>query len=126
MEKFYQTESDPKQLSPLTLAYVGDGVYELFVREYIVSKGNCPVKKLHSRAVSFVRCEFQARCLVKLAAFHGRGKRSCLRGRNAHVSHVPKNSSVADYHAATAFECFFGYLYLKGELSGLRLFFEDR
>ena len=43
MEKFYQTESDPKQLSPLTLAYVGDGVYELFVREYIVSKGNCPV-----------------------------------------------------------------------------------
>ena len=71
MEKFYQTESDPKQLSPLTLAYVGDGVYELFVREYIVSKGNCPVKKLHSRAVSFVRCEFQAK-----AAFHGRGKRS--------------------------------------------------
>lgn len=42
MEKFYQTESDPKQLSPLTLAYVGDGVYELFVREYIVSKGNWP------------------------------------------------------------------------------------
>lgn len=90
MEKFYQTESDPKQLSPLTLAYVGDGVYELFVREYIVSKGNCPVKKLHSRA----------------------------------VSHVPKNSSVADYHAATAFECVFGYLYLKGELERLRLFFD--
>lgn len=45
MEKFYQTESDPKQLSPLTLAYVGDGVYELFVREYIVSKGNCPGEK---------------------------------------------------------------------------------
>ena len=54
MEKFYQTESDPKQLSPLTLAYVGDGVYELFVREYIVSKANCPVKKRHIRSVSFV------------------------------------------------------------------------
>ena len=66
MEKFYQTESDPKQLSPLTLAYVGDGVYELFVREYIVSKGNCPVKKLHSRAVSFVRCEFQAKVFILL------------------------------------------------------------
>ena len=62
MEKFYQTESDPKQLSPLTLAYVGDGVYELFVREYIVSKGNCPVKKLHSRACV---ASFRRRCLVK-------------------------------------------------------------
>ena len=51
-------------------------------------------------------------------------KEVCLRGRNAHVSHVPKNSSVADYHAATAFECVFGYLYLKGELERLRLFFD--
>ena len=49
-------QTDPKQLSPLTLAYIGDGVYELFVREYIVSKGNCPVKKLHARAVEMVRC----------------------------------------------------------------------
>ena len=48
----------------------------------------------------------------------------CQRGRNAHVSHVPKNSSVADYHAATAFECLFGYLYLSGRLDRLRLFFE--
>ena len=111
MEKFYQTESDPKQLSPLTLAYVGDGVYELFVREYIVSKGNCPVKKLHSRAVSFVRCEFQAKVLseVLMPLFTEEEKEVCLRGRNAHVSHVPKNSSVADYHAATAFECVFRY-----------------
>ena len=51
-------------------------------------------------------------------------KEVCLRGRNAHVSHVPKNSSVADYHAATAFECVFGYRYLKGELERLRLFFD--
>ena len=118
MEKFYQTESDPKQLSPLTLAYVGDGVY--------VSKGNCPVKKLHSRAVSFVRCEFQAKVLseVLMPLFTEEEKEVCLRGRNAHVSHVPKNSSVADYHAATAFECVFGYLYLKGELDRLRLFFD--
>ena len=119
MEKFYQTESDPKQLSPLTLAYVGDGVYELFVREYIVSKGNCPVKKLHSRA-------FQAKVLseVLMPLFTEEEKEVCLRGRNAHVSHVPKNSSVADYHAATAFECVFGYLYLRGELERLRLFFD--
>ena len=47
----------------------------------------------------------------------------CRRGRNAHVSHVPKNSSVADYHNATAFECLFGYLYLGGEVSRLRELF---
>ena len=126
MNRFLSTDMDPKQLSPLTLAYVGDGVYELFVREHIVSKGNCPVKKLHSRAVEFVRCEFQAKMIneVLLPMFTEEEKEIYLRGRNAHVSHVPKNSSVADYHAATAFECVFGYLYLSGRLDRLQMFFE--
>lgn len=126
MEHFLDKQTDPKQLSPLTLAYVGDGVYELFVREYIVSKGNCPVKKLHSRAVEFVRCEFQSKVLSEVLAplVTEEEQEICLRGRNAHVSHVPKNSSVADYHAATAFECLFGYLYLSGQMDRLRFFFE--
>ena len=126
MERFLDTAMDPKQLSPLTLAYVGDGVYELFVRDYIVSKGNCPVKKLHSRVVEFVRCEFQAKVLseVLMPLFTQEEMEICLRGRNAHVSHVPKNASVADYHGATAFECVFGYLYLSGRLDRLRMFFE--
>ena len=126
MERFLDKPMDPKQLSPLTLAYVGDGVYELFVREYIVSNGNCPVKKLHSRAVEFVRCEFQAKVLseVLMPLFTQEEMEICLRGRNAHISHVPKNSSVADYHAATAFECVFGYLYLSGRLDRLQMFFE--
>ncbi|MBP3704396.1 MAG: ribonuclease III [Clostridia bacterium] len=126
MERFLDKPMDPKQLSPLTLAYVGDGVYELFVREYIVSKGNCPVKKLHSRVVEFVRCEFQAKVLseVLMPLFTQEEMDICLRGRNAHVSHVPKNSSVADYHGATAFECVFGYLYLSGRLDRLQMFFE--
>ena len=126
MERFLDTAMDPRQLSPLTLAYVGDGVYELFVREYIVSKGNCPVKKLHSRAVEFVRCEFQAKMIneVLMPLLTKEETEIYLRGRNAHVSHVPKNSSVADYHAATAFECVFGYLYLSGQLDRLRLFFD--
>ncbi len=117
---------DPKQLSPLTLAYVGDGVYELFVREYIVSKGNCPVKKLHSRSVELVRCEFQAKALSEVLSplFTQDENDVCMRGRNAHVSHVPKNASVADYHGATAFECVFGYLYLSGQLERLRFFFQ--
>lgn len=125
MENFLNQQTDARQLSPLTLAYIGDGVYELFVREYIVSKGNCPVKKLHSRAVELVRCEFQAKALAELLQplFTQEEQEICLRGRNAHVSHVPKNSSVADYHGATAFECVFGYLYLSGRLDRLRFFF---
>ena len=90
-------QTDPKQLSPLTLAYIGDGVYELFVREYIVSKGNCPVKKLHARAVEMVRCEFQAKMLTERLQplLTETEAEICRRGRNAHVSHVPRRRSSA-------------------------------
>ena len=73
-----------------------------------------------------VRCEFQAKVLAEQLRplLTEEEAEVCQRGRNAHVSHVPKNSSVADYHAATAFECLFGYLYLSGRLDRLRLFFE--
>lgn len=127
LEKFLDTETNPKQMSPLTLAYIGDGVYELFVREYIVSKGNCPVKKLHSRAVELVRCEFQAKALAErlYPLFTQEELDVCMRGRNAHVSHVPKNSNTADYHAATALECVFGYLYLSGRMERLRFLFAE-
>lgn len=125
LNRFLDTGADPKQMSPLTLAYIGDCVYELFVREYLIAKGNCPVKKLHSRAVALVRCEFQAKIAadVLLPIFTQTETDIYLRGRNAHVSHVPKNSSVADYHSATALECVFGYLYLSDQLERLQLFF---
>lgn len=127
MEKMFEGAADAKQLSPLTLAYVGDCVYELFVREHIVAKGNCPVKKLHSRAVEMVRCDFQARMAaeVLLPLFTQAENEIYLRGRNAHVSHVPKNARVADYHGATAFECVFGYLYLSGQMDRLRFLFGE-
>ena len=98
MERFLQQPCDPRQASPLTLAFLGDAVFELFVRERLVCQGNCSVNKLHKRAVEQVCCQ-------------------------AHVSHVPKNASPADYHAATALESLFGYVYLKGDLERLRLFF---
>ena len=63
MEKLYQGEFSPKGLSPLPLAFVGDGVYELLVREHLLAQGNCPVKKLNSRKVELVRCQFQAQAL---------------------------------------------------------------
>ena len=125
MEKLYQGEFSPKGLSPLPLAFVGDGVYELMVREYLVSQGNCPVKKLHSRKVELVRCQAQAQALSQVLwpLLTEEERAVAQRGRNAHVNHVPKSASVADYHAATAFEALFGYLYLSGKTERLRELF---
>ena len=124
MEKLLQGELSPKGLSPLPLAFVGDGVYELLVREHLLAQGNCPVKKLNSRKVELVRCQFQAQALERLwPRLTGEEQEGALRGRNAHVGHVPKNANVADYHGATALEALFGYLYLGGEVSRLRELF---
>lgn len=126
MEKLSDNKIDLKTMSPLTLAFVGDGAYELFVREFLVEKGNCPVKKLHGLAVKMVRCDFQAKIVKETLETHltDEEREVLKRGRNAKVGHVPKNASPCDYHAATAFECLFGYLYLKGEVDRLRYFFE--
>ena len=121
MERFLETPCDPSQLSPLTLAFVGDCVFELFVREALVCRGNCPVKKLHGAAVERVCCSAQAAGMERLMPIlTEKDNEIFLRGRNAHVGHVPKNASVAEYHAATGLEALFGYLYLQGELSRLR------
>ena len=124
MDTLLQEGQTPQSLSPLTLAFVGDGVYELLVREHLVAQGNCPVRKLHSRKVELVRCQFQAQALERLwPRLTGEEQEVALRGRNAHVGHVPKNANVADYHGATALEALFGYLYLGGEVSRLRELF---
>ena len=124
MERFLEKDCDPRQLSPLTLAFVGDGVFELFVRERLVCQANCPVNTLHKNAVAQVCCGAQAQAAQKLIPLFTEEEEAVFRrGRNAKVSHVPKNSSPADYHAATALETLFGYLYLKGELTRLRQFF---
>ena len=125
MERFLQQPCDPRQLSPLTLAFMGDAVFEVFVREELVCRGNCPVNKLHRRAVEQVCCQSQAAAAQRLLPLLSQEEQDVYRrGRNAHVNHVPKNADPADYHAATAFEALFGYVYLKGELERLRLFFD--
>lgn len=127
MANILDTNLDLKNVSPLTMAFLGDGVYELLVREYIVSKGNCPVKKLNSAKVDMVRCEFQAKVLHEVLEplFTEEEMAVCHRGRNAHVGHVPKNSTVADYHAATAFETVFGFLYLLGDMDRIKFLFNE-
>lgn len=125
MERFYNAPCDPKSLSPLTLAFVGDAVFEVFVRERLVCSANRPVNELHRLSVKQVCSGAQAAFVEKLLPILTEEEASVLRrGRNAHTNHVPKNSGVADYHTATGFECLFGYLYLIGSIERLRQLFE--
>lgn len=114
-----------RELSALDLAFVGDAVYDLLAREYLVESGSCPVKKLHQRKAQWVNCAAQSAALKALWPSLTEEEQSiALRGRNAHVGHVPKNAAPADYHGATALEALIGWLYLKGEIARVReLFF---
>ena len=124
MERLFAGDCDPKQLSPLTLAFVGDGVFELFVRERLVCQANCPVHSLHKNSVAQVCCTAQAKAMEVLnPVLTEEELRVFKRGRNANTSHVPKHASPRDYHAATGLEAMFGYLYLKGEIARLRELF---
>ena len=115
---------NPKLLSPLALAFIGDGIFELMVRERLVRQGNCPVKRLHQRSVEQVCCRAQARFVEILRPVLTEEEEAVYkRGRNANVGHIPKNASPADYHAATGLEALFGYLYLQGDQSRLEYLF---
>ncbi len=115
---------DMRRMSALGLAFVGDGVYDLLAREYLLQEGPSPVKKLHVRKTALVCCKAQSRALAGLWEGLSQEEREiALRGRNAHVGHVPKNADVADYHGATALEALFGWLYLIGDIDRARELF---
>ena len=123
--RFFDGDCNPSQLSPLTLAFVGDAVFDLFVRERLVCLANRPVNRLHSLAVSLVKASSQARAAKKLSEILSEKELSVLkRGRNAHTNHKAKNASESDYHYATGLEALFGFLYLSGESDRLRELFE--
>ena len=118
-------KQNPKLLSPLTLAFVGDVVYELLVREKIVQVGSMPTKKLNALKVELVRASAQAIVYDALEPMLTEEEHDILkRGRNSHTGSVPKNGSVADYRKATGVEALFGYLYLKKDSERLQLLFE--
>lgn len=116
--------TDPNALSPLDLAFLGDSVYELFVREAIVTEANRPTAALNKEKVRFVNANAQQEAAELLADVLTDEEASVFRrGRNAHTGHTPKNASSAAYHAATGVEALFGWLYLKGRFSRLRELF---
>ena len=100
-------------MSPLVWAYIGDGVYELFIRMHFVNHTKLNAHKLHIETVQYVKAKAQAELLKKIQAeLTEEEKEIVRRGRNAENHHLPKNTELADYRYATAFEALIGYLYL--------------
>lgn len=125
MEKFLEKSDRANEYSPLTLAFIGDGVYDLLVREYLVSQANRPVGELNRLKVSMVCCKAQAETAKALMPILTEEELSVYkRGRNATTSCTPKNSTKAEYHSATGLEALFGYIYLKGDIERIKELFE--
>ncbi len=102
--------------SPITLAFVGDAVYELLVRQYIAQQINAPANKLHLKAVERVCCTFQSQAFARIEPMLTQAEADIFRrGRNSSTQRVPKHAKPVEYRRATGVEALFGYLYLKGE-----------
>ena len=112
---------DLRTVSPLTLAFLGDGVYGLLVRERLVREANRPAGELHRESVELVRAEAQSAAVDRLLPLLTEEEAAVFRrGRNAHTSRTG-----SEYHRATGLEALFGGLYLKGEQNRLRELFEQ-
>ena len=113
-ELFHLEDQDLRSYSPLTLACIGDGVYELIIRTILVKKGNCPVNRLHKKASSLVKAGAQSAIMEVIEEELTPEELSVYRrGRNAHSPTMAKHATMADYRRATGFEALMGYLYLK-------------
>ncbi|NLT13049.1 MAG: ribonuclease III [Clostridiales bacterium] len=104
---------------------MGDAVYELMVRSWLVMSGRATAKGLHKAAVGYVSAPAQARAASKLMAQLTDEEQAVFRrGRNTRVNSVPRNASLEEYHTSTAFEALFGYLYVKGEIGRINELFD--
>ena len=117
--------SEADKLSPVVLAFMGDAVYEILVRNHLISVMHTPPSKIHSACVGFVKASAQAEAVRLLTPSLTDEERTILRrGRNAHTTHVPKNAIPADYRYATGLEALFGYLYLCGRNERIKEIFD--
>ena len=113
-------ERDPNGYSPLVLAYIGDGVYELVIRTKVVNRGNTQVNKMHKVTSGLVKAQTQAQMYLLLEEELTEEERAVYRrGRNAKSATMAKHATMRDYHMATGFEALMGWLYLSGRLDRL-------
>ena len=119
--EFNRPESEVNLLSPLTWAYIGDCVYELYIRTNLVNITNLKPHKLHIETIKYVKAKSQAELLEKIyEKLTDEEKDIVRRGRNVQNHHLPKNSNVQEYAYATAFEALIGYLYLTKKFKRIK------
>ncbi|MBE5813382.1 MAG: Mini-ribonuclease 3 [Clostridiales bacterium] len=107
-------------INPLVLAYIGDSVFEVYVRTKVVNDGMFKTNKLHRLATEYVKAKAQAEALVKITENLTDDELNIVRrGKNANSNTIPKNADIADYKKATALEALIGYLFLSNKLERL-------
>lgn len=115
-EVFQMKEVDPGTYSPLTLAYIGDSIYDLVIKSLVVNEGNKQVQKLHKATSTLVQASAQSKMMRRMQEYLTEEEHAVFkRGRNAKSVSPAKNQSITDYRRATGFEALMGYLYLKKE-----------
>ena len=122
-EILIKDESQINMMSPLTWAYVGDSVYELYIRVYLANTTNLNPHKMHVESIKYVKAGAQAKAvkeLIETDFLTDDEKEIVRRGRNTQNHHLPKNSNVQEYMYATAFEALIGYLYLTKQHTRLK------
>lgn len=122
-------ETDIKQMKSLALAYMGDAVYEVHVREYLLKSGQVHPNKLHQTAIRFVSAKAQASVILQWLEsdyyLDAMEKSIVSRGRNAKSGSIPKNTTVQTYRYSTAFEALLGYHYLSKNNDRLSALMEE-
>lgn len=109
--------TDIRTYSPLTLAYIGDAVFDLVIRTVVVQRANRPAEKLHKQTVKYVKAEAQSAMIQQLKEELTEEELAVYkRGRNAKSGSTAKNASVGDYRRATGMEALIGYLYLQDRM----------
>ena len=117
LDEFGLEEQDLRTYSPLTLAYIGDAIFELVVRTVLVERKNTQAEKLHKAATKIVKAETQALMIEAIKEELTEEELAVYkRGRNAKAVTRAKNATMSEYRRATGFEALMGYLYLKGDI----------
>ena len=118
LEKFGLQCAPLNTYSPLTLAYIGDDIYDLVIRSIVVGRGNTHASRLHHQTSQLVKAHAQSRMIeLLMPQLTEEEEQIYRRGRNAKSATMAKNASMSDYRRATGFEALMGYLYLKGDFS---------
>lgn len=116
-KEFQCKEVDVRAYSPLTLAYIGDAVYEMVIRTVIVERANKAANELHKKTVKYVQAGTQAAMINALQDILTEDELAVFkRGRNAKSNTSAKNASITDYRKATGFEALIGFLYLMDDM----------